>query len=389
MKIDLQPFLSPLSLKDHCWNYTDADTQYLTHNIHRYSGKFIPQIANKVIQNISLPGELILDPYCGSGTTLVEAALLDRKAIGIDINPLAILIAKAKVTPVEPIALEKLQKLFAEIIGVMQNGYAQDLLSQKSYKYLFDAIASDPRSQDEWFKKWFSEPNLSELIMLDLEINRIEDSSLRNVARVAFSDILRRCSNAHSGYPNVMFDKAAGKKSSPSKIFLNALEKVCRLVVSLSEVPAKWDQVQAQIGDAQKIEIDDGSVDAIVTHPPYIGSIPYAEYGLLSLKWLGTDPKQLDNVLTGGRRQSSDVVIRFANAYQAMLNESWRVLRSGRYAFLMVGNPVVKGEIINLEKMTIELAKKAGFSTVLKTKRTGSNRRANKMGEESLLFFQK
>ena len=63
------------------WEYADADTQRYTHNVHRYSGKFIPQVASRAISLLTRPGELVVDPYCGSGTTLLEAALLQRKAI--------------------------------------------------------------------------------------------------------------------------------------------------------------------------------------------------------------------------------------------------------------------------------------------------------------------
>lgn len=78
------------------WEFSDADTQYLTHNIHRYSGKFIPQIARQAIQLLTAPGETILDSYMGSGTTLLEAQLSNRNAIGIDLNPLAVLISQVK-----------------------------------------------------------------------------------------------------------------------------------------------------------------------------------------------------------------------------------------------------------------------------------------------------
>ena len=81
------------------WEYADADTQQLTHNIHRYSGKFIPQIAARAISLLTQPGELVVDPYCGSGTTLLESALLARRAVGVDLNPLAVLIARVKNNP--------------------------------------------------------------------------------------------------------------------------------------------------------------------------------------------------------------------------------------------------------------------------------------------------
>src|SRR4051794_11235644 len=82
------------------WECVDADTRYLTHGVHRYSGKFIPQIARQVITLLTQPGDIVLDPYCGSGTTLIEAYLIGRQAIGIDMNPLAVLLARTKCTPI-------------------------------------------------------------------------------------------------------------------------------------------------------------------------------------------------------------------------------------------------------------------------------------------------
>ena len=93
--------------------------------------------------------------------------------------------------------------------------------------------------------------------------------------------------------------------------------------------------------------------------------------------------------MTGGKRQRKDVVDRFRDGYGNMIRECYRVLKSGRYMFLMVGNPTVKGEVIDLTEMTIELAEQVGFSVVLTTERSGKNRRANKMNKETLIFLQK
>ena len=71
------------------WDFASARTGYLTHNLHPYPAKFIPQIPNALIQELSSIGETVADVFCGSGTTLLEALLLKRSAIGIDANPLA------------------------------------------------------------------------------------------------------------------------------------------------------------------------------------------------------------------------------------------------------------------------------------------------------------
>lgn len=371
------------------WEFVDSDTQYLTHNVHRYSGKFIPQIADRAIEILTRPGDLILDPYCGSGTTLLESAKLGRLAIGFDLSPLAVLISTCKTRSIPDDVLSRLRESLSQVVFSLAHSGTPDLFTAHESERLFSQALTDPRLSDEWFLKWFGTQNLTELVAIDWAIKEFDDPDARNVATLCLSNILRRVSKAATGYPNVMFDKRAGDRPRPSQLYLKELESTCEQVAGLKEIASQLPYVHAQQANATKLPLSDCSVDAIVTHPPYIGSIPYAEYGLLSLKWLGSDPKELDKQLTGGKRQSADVVSRFERDYKKMLEESHRVLKQGKYIFLMVGNPVVKGKLIDLGKMTHEFAIEVGFKHVITTTRKGMNRRANKMGDEILLFFQK
>jgi hypothetical protein len=144
-----------------------------------------------------------------------------------------------------------------------------------------------------------------------------------------------------------------------------------------------------ELRDARSTKLAANSVDAIVSHPPYIGSVPYAEYGLLSLRWFGADDRELDAQLLGGKRRSPDVIDRFRVTFAEILQEAHRVLRHGRSMFLMVGDPVVRGEVVDLAAMTRELAASSGFVEIASSTRRGVNRRANKMAHETLLFFEK
>lgn len=374
------------------WEFAEADTQYLTHNIHRYSGKFIPQIAGKAIDLLTEKGDLVLDSYMGSGTTLLEATIRERNAVGIDLNPLAVLISKVKNTPVCDADLEELSQYLIPYITRLSSGGQLSFLDlsfdEDKCKKRFED--NKWRLSDSWNLKWYQEDVLKQLVDIYTAIDGIENEKAKNIALVAFSDILRKSSNASSHYPNVMFDKNAKKKPLPAKAFLESLSHVIDSVIAMTnELGGTETQTIILQGNNLCLPLDNNSVDAIVSHPPYIAAIPYAEYGSLSLTWLGHDCKGLDSELTGGRRHSKQVVSRFEKDYELYFCESYRVLKQNHYMFLMVGNPVAHGEKVNLCDMTIQYAEKAGFRHLITAIRHGMNRRGNKMGDEYLIFFQK
>ena len=383
-----EELISAVSSQD--WEFVNEDTQYASHNIHRYSGKFIPQIARSAIQLLSEPHEIVFDPYLGSGTTALEAMLLERTCIGVDINPLAILISKVKTTVLPANELEEFRGRLIESLNIFDGGQ----LSFSYYDHIYKGILSSPedseRYTDAWNKKWYQDHVLRQLIMIYDVIEGIPEEELRDIAKVAFSDILRKSSNASSKYPNVMYDKNHPEKQLPLKSFIASFTDIINKLIDLSRrVGDTHCECQIMLENNTSLSLDDESVDAIVTHPPYIAAVPYAEYGSLSLEWLGFSSKELDLKLTGGRRHSKDVAVRFENDYRQMIREAYRVLKRGRYAFFMVGNPTANGQVVDLNEMTIRLAQEQGFKDLCTAVRSGMNRRGNKMGAESLAFLQK
>lgn len=377
------------SIRNTDWEFSKADTQYLTHNIHRYSGKFIPQIAGTAIQLMTGPGETVFDPYLGSGTTALEAMLSGRRCIGVDLNPLAILISNVKTTIIDIQTLQIFQQdLLASIDFVLDS---QVPLLTPRYQGTFQSFEQDARYNNPWNRKWYQDHVLRQLIRIYDIVDSIGNQQLRQVAQVSFSDILRRSSNANSRYPNVMYDKNMKVKPLPLRAFRESFNENIARLISLANVfhgrPCPVCKISQE--NNTSLSLKPCSVDAIVTHPPYIAAIPYAEYGCLSLEWLGYSSKQLDAELTGGKRQRKDVVNRFLHDYELMFAESYRVLRPGGFAFYMVGNPTVNGTAVNLYEKTIEYAIAQGFRYLYTASRHGSNRRGNQMGAEYLVFFQK
>ena len=164
-----------------------SSTTYLTHNFHTYPAKFIPQIPKTAITYFTQVGDTILDPFCGCGTSLVEAKLANRNSIGVDLNPIATLVAKVKATPIDSKNLKTSYHIFAEI--------EQDIVAY--YKRQTPKIAYQLptfHNRDHWFQTNM----LSELAIIKAHIQRVVYQDLKDFLLCAFSAIIVKISNQES-----------------------------------------------------------------------------------------------------------------------------------------------------------------------------------------------
>jgi site-specific DNA-methyltransferase (cytosine-N4-specific) len=163
-------------LREVDWTFAAAQTRGETHGIHPYPAKFIPQIPRTLIE-ILHPGDgtAVLDPFCGSGTTLLEAAQVGVPAIGVDLSPLACLISRVKVTPLKT---------------TVSAGAKRVLKRASEHR---SAVPMIP-ALDHWFKAEVQRA-LSGLVA-GIEAER--DEKLRDALRVALSAIVVRVSNQDS-----------------------------------------------------------------------------------------------------------------------------------------------------------------------------------------------
>ena len=145
---------------DNRWSFKTANTKEFTHCYHAYPAMMIPQIARTLIEEYSPNGkcELLFDPYCGSGTSLVEASLKGINSIGTDLNPLARLMARVKTTKYD---VEKIKSLFSEIQSNLIFYSEEQVLNRN-----FDRISN--------YTYWYSEESLLKLSYLSQLIDSCE-----------------------------------------------------------------------------------------------------------------------------------------------------------------------------------------------------------------------
>ena len=187
------------------WDFKESDTKEFTHCIHTYPAMMIPQIARRLIYLYGKESKTLLDPFMGSGTSLVEASLVPhiKEAYGFDLNPLAYLISKVKTTPIN---LEILEKELPHI------------LNTKEYEEL-------PKFKNLEF--WFKPKVIENLAILKTAINKIPDNDTKDFFKVVLSETIRNVSNTrNSEFKLYRMEKEKLEKYNPN-VFLE-FEKIAK-----------------------------------------------------------------------------------------------------------------------------------------------------------------
>ncbi len=335
----LPPIAAFESLRKLDWSFVEDETGFLAHDIHPYPAKFIPQIPGTLISRLSACGELVLDPFGGSGTTALEAVRLGRRALSVDANPLSALIGRAKTASIDRATARELHGMHAALAGELQ------ALSDDPRKLV--ALYSDRAPLIPNREKWFADSAFGELSLIKARIMDLETRA-RDIALVALSRIAIQASfqDSETRYKSVPRGVPVGETL---RRYLKEFRSVMQAVAENEAVTRYGISrfVCADVRDLGADAIPDGSVDLIVTSPPYGNATDYHLYHRFRLLWLGFDPIELARVEIGShlkhQREKSGFESYFSDLRKSVSTMA-RVLRPGRYAALVLGDSVYEGE---------------------------------------------
>ena len=364
------------------YNILDRNT------VHPFPARMAPELILDVVakSNESLR---ILDPMSGSGTVLAVAQASGHQAVGVDTDPLAVLISRVWTTAIDTTALKD---------------EAADVLRRARVTFeslrMRDAYPSGADEETRRFIRfWFDGRARRQLTSLAGEISSINDEKIRNALWCAFSRLIitkqsgaSRAMDLSHSRPHRVFKRAP---SEPFINFMRAVERVASGCIDSKFCNAGPD-VRVRRGDARSLCLDDGTADLVLTSPPYLNAIDYLRCSKFSLVWMGhavRDIRRIRSASIGAevgryendhevrsiihrviplpelRPREEAILARYVDDMRRVVRETARVLADGGCAVYVVGENTVRGTFIRNSMILKDLADSSGLRCVSRRSR--------------------
>ena len=329
----------------------------LTHGFHSYAGRLHPSIARGAIGRWSQEGATVLDPFCGSGTVLVESLVAGRRALGIDASPLAVTIARvrsrARTAQWRQWLVDQARQI-AETSGE---------LAQKRRR------PTVPRWAAGEFERFHPHVAFELLGLRELVMDTPADDPSGEALRMCFSSLLVKFMKQGPEAPRDGMEKRIAR-GVPSRFFADRAEELVRGLAELELVtPAGTPEPRVHLGDAREYDfVDSRSVDLVLSSPPYAGVYDYAQHHAVRFRWLGLPMDQFRRRQLGERPTGGDSLgvppTGWLEGRRRWLVEMGRVLRPEGVAVLVVGDGVVGNRAEDAAGAVYRDARAAGLKMI-------------------------
>ena len=326
----------------------ENSTMAHVHGFHSYPARLHPETASRLVESFSPPGGRVLDPFCGSGTVLIEARQLGRHAFGIDANPLAVELASLKSRGSTPEFEAELLAAAASVVAHADGRRVQKLGPTRKYgtadREVYDAHV------------------LLELDGLRDGIFKIKHTEVRRALLLVLSAALTKVSKkVGDTAPRTQPKRLAG--GFTIRFFeTKAKDLAARLAAYTARLPADAPPAKCAVGDARDLsQIVPGSLDLIVSSPPYPGVYDYFDHHELRLRWLGLDETRFEADEIGARRRLSGIgfeaaVARWEEEFGACLDAFRDALAPQGSIALVIADSVLGGRALYADEALRDLA---------------------------------
>ena len=365
------------------WDFRDSTTENDAHNI-PFPAKFIGQIPRKILALLPvIPGTAVLDPFCGSGTTLLEAQNAGHDFVGVDLNPIAVLTSQVKTDGLQPEALE---------IGGLTARIARSRFEAGDF-----AIPEIPR-----LGHWFRPEVSGSIACITDSIHMAECSDrVKRFLRLSLSAIIVRVSNQESETRYAAIDKP----TRPSDVFRMFEQSAQTIALKLHKSSSNlFSPIKGSgaVINADAREIGGFSfppISLVITSPPYPNAFEYWLYNKYRMYWLGFDPLPVRKHEIGARphyvSSKGDTVLDFsAQMADAFKGISKHLVRGAYIAAVVSSDCRIRGKVYDVPEALEESLIQIGYESVTRVLRTiprtrkAFNPKIGSIESETLLFMR-
>ncbi len=360
------------------WTFADAKTNTGLHGIHPYPAKFVPQIPQHLLELFHpVVRAPVLDPFCGSGTTLVECQALGIPSFGIDLNPVAVLVSKVKTDPPD-----------REIVT------AATQIAETASAITGDALPDIPR-----LDHWFTSGAATALTKLIRVLAELSDGRVQNALLVALSRIIVRVSRQDSDTRYAAVDRTVEE----ADVYALFLESARILDNTFRTAHGNLFRQTAVSGvltkDILAVEPNDlpHRFGLIITSPPYPNAYEYWLYHKYRMYWLGEDPIAVRKAEIGARPHYFKRDPATADDFRKQMARCFGLFRKitlpSSLICMVVGRSIIRGEVIDNGALVRTAADEHGFQHLASaTRKIPSTRKAfnpahGTISTETLLVF--
>ncbi|HKU43039.1 MAG TPA: DNA methyltransferase [Polyangiales bacterium] len=356
-----------------------SEAHDLTHGFHGYPARMHPVLARELVRGLADPGQIVLDPFAGSGTVLVEALVAGCKPQGVDLSPLALRVAELHCA----LRDARSRARFASTAAAV---------AQASEARVRERAAVDvPISRNE--RAYYQPHVMLELSGLWAEIQAVEHEADRRALEMVFSSILIKFSRLRADTSDELAEKRIRKGLTTEFFARKASELELRWEALWDAAPREAYPAKLMLGDARRLPQLLGArfrADLIVTSPPYGGTYDYAAQHARRSAWLGLDLRELRAAEIGARRNAEQGgAARWDRELGAVLDGLAAVLaRDGKIA-LWQGDAELAGERIPADAQIARLAPKAGLELLASAAQERADARGGPVRREHVLLLGK
>jgi SAM-dependent methyltransferase len=330
----------------------DEDVQPHVHGFHSYPARMHPDTARTLIGELSRPRDVVFDPFCGSGTVVVAARELGRRALGSDLNPLAVELTWLKTRGSDP------------AFSAALNRAAETVVEHARARQKAELGPSVPYGPED--RASFPTYVLLALDGLRHGIDQIRDREVRRALNLVLSSLLTKLSQKAGDSSNVEQSKRLSRTFAFRFFGLKTAELAERLAAFSALVPEGTPPARLVVADARRLgALEPSSVDLVVSSPPYPGVYDYFAHHELRLRWLRLDARELMRGELAPRRQLGRADTRggfdFEKDFERCFSELRRVLKPRGRIALLVADSVVAGRAVYADVWLKSAAERAGL----------------------------